>query len=37
MGGDSGAHYNFLFKTVHFKLLAVAGTWQVLSKYDLFN
>lgn len=31
------AHYNFLFKTIHFELLTVYGTWHVLSKQELSN
>lgn len=34
MGCDYVAHYNFLFKTIHFKLLTVSATRKVVSKMN---
>lgn len=31
---DYIAHYNFLSKIIHFKLLTVSGTWQVQSNMN---
>lgn len=37
VGGNYVVHYNFLFKTIHFKLLTMSGMWQVLNNCELSN